>query len=121
MELSKDNLNLLKVFVQHCCDELGLVGEVNIMLETKPQEEPTAGHFNPNDRTVHVTVKNRAIADCFRTIAHELTHMKQMQDGVDFPTDDEGLQPLEDESNQTSGRLVRFFGRKYREIYSDLK
>ena len=60
------------------------------------------------------------MADIMRTLAHELTHCRQNEQGTDFPFDDEGLQPLEDEANTMSGRLVRFYGRKNRDIYEDL-
>ena len=81
---------------------------------------PTAGYFNPETCEVFVAVHNRAIADVMRTLSHELTHCRQHQQGTDFPHDDEGLQPLEDEANTMSGRLVRFYGRKNRDIYADL-
>lgn len=61
------------------------------------------------------------MADCLRTLAHELTHCKQAQAGVVFPNDDEGLQPHEDAANVEAGKLVRFWGRENRVIYEDLK
>ena len=81
---------------------------------------PTAGYYNPEDSVVFVAVHNRAIADIMRTLAHELTHCRQKQQGIIFPHDDDGLQPLEDEANTMSGRLVRYWGREHREIYEDL-
>ena len=81
---------------------------------------PTAGYFDPSNCRVFVAVHNRAIADIMRTLAHELTHCRQQQQGTEFPNDDEGLQPLENEANEKSGILVRFYGRKHPEIYADL-
>jgi len=122
MEVTPNIKNLVKKFVRHCVVELGLSGPVHITLSLQPQGNmPTAGHFDPVTKSVVVSIKNRAIADCLRTIAHELTHLKQLQQGVEFPEDDEHLQPYEDEANVMSGRLVRFFGRENREIYSDLR
>ena len=120
MKLTKENVEAVEKFAKHCIKELGLKGKIKITLSEKQTGMPTAGYFNPQDCTVFVAVHNRAIADIMRTIAHELTHCKQQQDGVDFPNDDEGLQPYEDEANTSSGRLVRFYGRKNRDIYSDL-
>lgn len=82
---------------------------------------PTAGYCDPHGMTVFVAIKNRAMADCLRTLAHELTHCKQAQRGVVFPNDDEGLQPYENEANVEAGKLVRFWGRENRVIYEDLK
>ena len=120
MKLTEKNIKLIENFTKHCIKKLGLKLKVKITLSKHQTGKPTAGYFNPNDCTIFVAVHNRAIADIMRTIAHELTHCKQHQDGVEFPHDDEGLQPYEDEANLMSGRLVRFYGRKHREIYSDL-
>jgi Zn-dependent peptidase ImmA (M78 family) len=119
------DLELLTKFVQHCIAELGLHNEGTIKLSLNAtgiqSNEVSAGGFNPNTLEITVCVKNRAVADVFRTIAHELTHAKQfLVDKVDFPEDDEGLQKFEDEANVMAGRLVRFFGRENRGIYSDL-
>lgn len=122
MKPTKHNIQLTKQFVAYCAENLGLAGSVNVTLSLESQGDmPTAGHFDPQKNLIVVSVKNRAMADCFRTIAHELTHRKQAQDGVEFPSDDEGLQPLEDEANVMAGRLVRFFGRENPGIYEDLR
>ena len=120
MKLTKENVATIKKFAKHCIKELGLKGKVKITLAKRQTGMPTAGYFDPNTCEVFVAVHNRAIADIMRTLAHELTHCRQQQQGTDFPNDDEGLQPLEDEANTMSGRLVRFYGRKNREIYADL-
>lgn len=120
MKLTKENVELVTKFAKHCIKELGLKSKVKIILSKRQTGMPTAGYFDPNTCEVFVAVHNRAIADVMRTLSHELTHCKQQQDGIDFPHDDEGLQPLEDEANTMSGRLVRYWGREHREIYEDL-
>lgn len=120
MKLTKENIEKIKIFAKHCIKELGLKGKIKITLSKHQTGMPTAGYFDPETCEVFVAVHNRAIADIMRTLAHELTHCRQQQDGIIFPSDDEGLQPLEDEANTMSGRLVRFWGRSHREIYSDL-
>ena len=120
MKLTKENIAAIEKFAKHCIKELGLKGKIKITLSKKQTGMPTAGYFNPHDCTVFVAVHNRAMADIMRTLAHELTHCKQKQDGVEFPDDDEGLQPYENMANQSIGKLVRFYGRKNRDIYSDL-
>lgn len=115
-----ETVKLIEKFIKYCSTKLDFKGPVNVVLSLKSQEMPTAGHFDPNTRRIVVSIKNRAIADCLRTLSHELTHLAQLDRGIIFPTDDAGLQPFEDEANVMSGRLVRFFGRENREIYSDL-
>ena len=120
MKLTKENVATLNDFVHHCAKKLSLKGKITVKLAETQTGMPTAGYCNPHQGFVFVAVKNRAIADVLRTIAHELTHCKQAQRGVRFPEDDEGLQPYEDEANTMSGRLVRFWGRENRKIYEDL-
>jgi hypothetical protein len=120
MKLTKENVQRIEHFAKHCIKQLGIKGKVKITLSKHQTGMPTAGYFNPANCEVFVAVHNRAIADVMRTLSHELTHCRQQQQGIDFPFDDEGLQPLEDEANLMSGRLVRFWGRSHREIYADL-
>ena len=120
MKLTKENIEIINKFCKHCQKELGIKSKVKIILSKKQTGLPTAGYFNPHDLEIFVAVHNRAIADIMRTIAHELTHCQQHEKGIKFPHDDENLQPFEDEANLSSGKLVRFYGRKNREIYGDL-
>jgi Zn-dependent peptidase ImmA (M78 family) len=71
-------------------------------------------------RKVICAVKNRAIADIMRTLAHELAHHKQHELGMIGPKDTDN-QELEDQANVYAGRLVRWFGRENKEIYKDLQ
>jgi Zn-dependent peptidase ImmA (M78 family) len=124
MDLDKKNKALVVAFVKHCKQELGIESKFSVILSKKGQKDPTAGTFNPSNKEIIVCCKNRAIADCLRTIAHELTHLKQleqMDEGEGFPDSDEELQKFEDAANVSSGRIVRFWGREHREIYEDLK
>lgn len=120
MKLTKKNIEIIKKFAQHCISSLEIKANVKITLSKKQTGQATAGYFDPSNCHIFVSVNNRAIADVMRTLSHELTHCKQQERGDIFPSDDEGLQPLEDEANIMSGRLVRFYGRKHREIYEDL-
>lgn len=120
MKLTKENISIVRNFAIHCVKELGIKTKVKIKFSKHQTGMPTAGYFDPHECEIFVAVHNRAIADVMRTLAHELTHCKQKEDGIEFPSDDQGLQPLEDEANTMSGRLVRFYGRKHRNIYADL-
>lgn len=122
MDLSdKKVVEIVKTFAQHCVEELKISRPAQIAISTKPfSDMPTAGYYDPGNNKIFVCAKNRAIADVLRTLAHELTHCKQMEDGVVFPEDDEGMQEYEDEANTLAARYVRYWGRKHREIYSDL-
>jgi len=122
MELTEENKQIVKAFIMHCKEKLNITSSFTVKLMKKGLNAPTAGTFNPSNREIKVCCKNRAIADCLRTIAHEMTHLKQLEElnGESFPENDDELQPYEDMANTSSGRLVRFWGRTHKEIYSDL-
>jgi hypothetical protein len=122
MKLNNENIKIVESFVQYCIKELQIKKDVNLILVEKRQDtHASAGSYNPENGEIRVVIKNRAIADCLRTIAHELTHQKQNETVKVFPNTDEELQPYEDEANIESGKLVRFWGRKHKEIYDDIK
>lgn len=121
METTKEVVEILNKFAFHCIKELGIRSDVKVdLLTERDKRYPSAGGYNPNNNQITIVIKNRAIADVLRTLAHELTHMKQKQTIDSFPESDEELQPYEDEANIMSGRLVRFWGREHPEIYSDI-
>lgn len=122
MDLSEQRVvEIVKAFAQHCVQVLGIRNPATVTVSTKGfKDMPTAGYFDTSNNKIFVCAKNRAIADVLRTLAHELTHCKQMENGIVFPEDDDGMQKYEDEANTLAARCVRFYGRKHREIYSDL-
>ena len=97
MKLTKENIQKITQFAKHCIRELGLKTSVKITLSKRQTGQATAGYYNPQDCTVFVAVHNRAIADIMRTLAHELTHCKQQEDGIEFPNDDEDEDEDEEE------------------------
>lgn len=125
--------SLMIDFIQYCVKYLALEGSINIDLVQKPKFlfessnnkiiDESAGCMDRNTGHIIVKIKNRAVADIMRTIAHELTHLKQKQldmlDDVSIKTKEEE-QALEDQANIMSGRLVRWFGQQNPNIYNDI-
>jgi hypothetical protein len=120
MEQTPENLDLLKRFVAYVIEQLKIESnaQLHFMFEHDPMY-PSAGGYLPQEKMVICAAKNRAIADVMRTLAHELTHHRQNELGMIGPGDGDN-QKLEDQANTYAGRLVRWFGRKNREIYGDL-
>ena len=81
----------------------------------------TFGTFDPNDGKIWLYVKNRNMADVLRTLAHELVHRKQDEDGrIDYNSGDTGSE-IENEANAQSGILLRKFGKNNENIYENKK
>jgi hypothetical protein len=120
--LDTDNdKKLLKKFVGFAIKELkikkppsGLTLSNN---NTKAKSRHTFGTFNPNNDKIWLYVKNRNMADLLRTLAHELVHRKQAEDGrIDYNSGETGSE-IENEANAQAGVLLRKFGKQNEEIY----
>jgi hypothetical protein len=63
-------------------------------------------------------VGNRNVADICRTLAHELVHHSQFEQGIAHnDMDDEERLAVEDEANAVAGRMMRAYGKRDATIY----
>ena len=106
-------------FISFTKDELGLDNDFSVELEDDGDELETLASYDIEDNKVKVLSKNRSLPDIIRSIAHELVHHKQNQEGVLTGDEDEGADgsPQENEANARAGKIVRRFGKRYPEIY----
>jgi cytidyltransferase-like protein len=83
----------------------------------KAKEMRSFGYFNPNDNKIWVYCGNRNMADILRTLAHELVHRKQDEEGrISYESGKTGSD-IENEANAKAGVLLRDFGKQHEEIY----
>ena len=83
----------------------------------KAKEMRSFGYFDPNDNKIWVYCANRNMADILRTLAHELVHRKQDEDGrISYESGKTGSD-IENEANAKAGILLRDFGKQHEEIY----
>jgi hypothetical protein len=116
----KFNTKLIRKFVEYVIKELGGLDEpINITLVNRPfYKEHTAGMYDVSSNTIRISVWHRSLADIMRTTAHELSHVKQKEQGEDMTVEGDKLQKLEDQANVFSGRYVRNWGHQHPEIYT---
>ncbi len=109
--LDEHKLALLVKFLKYCTDQLQLHGKpIKIRLLGKAPNEPiTTGAYQPSNKTISVIIADRHLVDYCRTIAHELTHMKQDYTGQLNQPHQEIGGDIEDEANYMSGRFVKHF------------
>ena len=112
-------------FIKYSVKNLGLQNlPSNLTLSydnNKAKEKRSFGYFDPSSNKIWVYVKNRNMADILRTLAHELIHRKQEEDGrLDINSGKTGS-PIEDEANAMAGVLLRNFGKINSSIYEGLK
>jgi cytidyltransferase-like protein len=81
------------------------------------KEKRSFGYFDPNANKIWVYCGNRNMADILRTLAHELVHRKQDEDGrINYESGKTGSE-IENEANAKAGILLRDFGKQHKEIY----
>lgn len=117
---AKDRKELVKKFLVFAKNELGLTKLPKISFTTDenvPQKHRALGFYNNNNESISIYIKNRNLADILRTLAHELVHEKQNQEGRIKPDSGGTGSEIENEANAQAGILLRKFGKKYPEIY----
>lgn len=109
--IDDDTKKLIAKYVKYAVQELGLDDiEIKIrLLGSNPEEPITTGAYSPMDKTITSIAGGRHLVDYCRTIAHELTHMKQDIDGRITGNVQEIGGPIEDEANVMSGRITKYF------------
>lgn len=119
--IGKIRLNLLKEFVAFAVQFLEIKNKPLITLKTERDGLKTYAHFeygNGKKPKIATYIKNRSLADIMRSIAHELVHCKQLEDGEldgEKPQDIGGK--IEDDANAIAGQLVKAFGYSHNNIY----
>lgn len=120
--LTKEDIDIRDVadFVNFAKEYLGIDDDIKIALafERTPDIKTTA-YYNNAINELKVYVKNRAIIDVCRSIAHELVHHKQNLEGriTDPIVDGADGSDIENEANAVAGVIIRKWGRIHPEIY----
>ena len=125
IKLNEEQTGTIGEFVKYSIKNLGLQNLPSSLTlsydNDQAKERRSFGYFDPNSKKIWVYVKNRNMADILRTLAHELIHRKQEEDGRLDPTSGQTGSPIEDEANSLAGVLLRNFGKINNSIYEHKK
>lgn len=110
---------MLDSFVSFASEKLGIKSQPSLKLE-KDLEATSFGGYNPSDNSIVVVSKNRHPMDIFRTVAHELVHHKQNEDGRIKDVAQEGStgSEIENEANAEAGKIMRWFAKANPSMFS---
>jgi len=114
-----DSLRQVADFVNFAKKYLGINDDIKIILAFKRTPDiRTSAYYEPGN-LIKVYVKDRAINDINRSLAHELTHHRQYLDGrlTNISKDGEDGSDIENEANAVAGKLIRVYGKLHPEIY----
>jgi hypothetical protein len=123
-KLSESQTGTLGEFIKYAIQNLGIQQPptgLTLSYNTKDaQQRSSFGTFDPNNDKIWLYVGNRNMADILRTLAHELVHRKQAEDGrLDITSGETGSE-IENEANAQAGILLRNFGKTNKHIYEQL-
>jgi Zn-dependent peptidase ImmA (M78 family) len=119
--LSDDKKEKLKEFVKFVKDELGLKNVPTISVQNGRGELKTTANYDytKENKIIKVNSKNRALVDVMRSVAHELVHHKQYEQGrLKVKPPDIGGE-IEDEANAKAGQFIKMYAQKDSSIYDE--
>ncbi len=114
-------MKLAKDFVKFVVAELGLQSlpaDIKFTGNDYSANHYTFGTYNPETDEIIIVKENRHPADVLRTLAHELVHHKQREDGRVL--DGEDGSEIENEANAKAGELMRKFRYLHPEMFSEV-
>jgi hypothetical protein len=114
----KDKLNKFVKFVKN---ELELKSTPTISIQNNRDGLKTTANYDytKENKIIKVTCKNRALVDVMRSIAHEMVHHKQFEQGrLEVQPPDIGGE-IEDEANAKAGQFIKMFAKQDPTIYDE--
>lgn len=119
--LNDDKKEKLNEFVKFVKNELQLKNIPTISVQNHRDGLKTTANYDytKENKVIKVSIKNRALVDVMRSIAHELVHHKQFEQGrLDVKPPDIGGE-IEDEANAMAGQFIKMFANIDQSIYDE--
>lgn len=119
--LDDDKKEKLNNFVKFVKKELDIESVPTISIQNHRNGLKTTASYDytKENKIIKVCMKNRALVDVMRSVAHELVHHKQFEQGrLETPPPDIGGE-IEDEANAKAGQFIKMFSRVDESIYDD--
>jgi Zn-dependent peptidase ImmA (M78 family) len=120
--LNDDNKKKLNEFVKFVKSELKIKDLPTIVIKNNRDGLKTTANYDytKENKIVKVCSKNRAVVDVMRSLAHELVHHKQWEDGrLDGPKPPDIGGEIEDEANAKAGQFIKMYAKIDETIYDD--
>ena len=114
-DLNIDNKKrqFLGEFCAYCAKKLPIKGDfkVYVVSDRDKHNIATTAMYEVGNSTCRVYGKDRALPDIMRSIAHELTHMMQDQQGLLIGKIQDAGGYHEDQANARAGELIKRFAK----------
>ena len=120
--LNDDSKKKLNDFVKFIKNELKIKDVPTISIQNHRDGLKTTANYDytKENKIVKVCSKNRALVDVMRSLAHELVHHKQWEDGrLNGPKPPDIGGEIEDEANAKAGQLIKMYAKIDETIYDE--
>ena len=117
--LTEDKKKVLDKFVLFVKKQLELKTIPTIKIQNDREGSKTTANYDytKENKIIKVCAMNRALVDVCRSIAHELVHHKQFEDGrLEVKPPDIGGE-IEDEANAKAGQFIKMYSKEDPTIY----
>lgn len=118
--LYENKFPLLKEFIGYCREYLKLKALPPLKMSYDPttaESRRSFGGYDPNNKSIELSVANRHQADVFRTLAHELVHYKQDTQNRLTPESGQTGHAHENEANAAAAIMMRNFAQMRPEMF----
>jgi hypothetical protein len=119
--LTDKQKDLLQEFIKFVKGDLDLKVIPSVILQNGRKNLKTTANYDYTqpDKVIRVNVKNRMLVDVMRSIAHEMVHHKQFEQGrLEVKPPDIGGE-IEDEANAKAGQYIKMFAQKEPTVYDE--
>lgn len=116
-------INIAMDFIKFCANFLKIVNLPRIVFTNNHdwvQSIRAFGQYRNDEKLLIVYTRNRNLADVFRTLAHELVHHKQNEDGKLKDRSGDTGSDIENEANSIAGVIMRDYGKMNAMIYESV-
>jgi hypothetical protein len=120
--LNDDNKEKLDSFVKFVKEQLEIKTVPTIKIQNNRDGLKTTANYDytKENKIIKVCSKGRALVDVMRSIAHEMVHHKQFEDGrLDGPQPPDIGGEIEDEANAKAGQYIKMYAKIDPTIYGE--
>jgi hypothetical protein len=117
----KELAPMLDSFVSFASDKLGIKSLPSIRYKNGEDDYNSFAAYSPASNELSISTMNRHPMDIFRSIAHELVHHKQNEDGrigQDVAKEGETGSDIENEANAEAGKIMRWFAKANPDMFT---
>jgi predicted kinase len=117
----KELAPMLDSFVSFASDKLGIKSMPKVRYKSDEDDYNSFAAYNPADNELSVHTKGRHPMDVFRSVAHELVHHKQNEEGrigKNIAKEGSTGSKIENEANAEAGKIMRWFAQTNPDYFS---